>query len=85
MAMQRIRVGTNEDGSPHYLYRGENVVFTGTQTSGVVTLEDGSEVDITEPFVEANDLEHAEAIATAIDKQFLGTETPAESAPETEA
>lgn len=65
MAVEKIRLGTNEDGTPHFLYRGDHVVLTGTAV-GDVSLPDGSTVDVTEPVVEAASPEHAQQIAEAI-------------------
>lgn len=65
MALQKTRLGTNEDGTPAFHYRGEHVVITGS-ASGVVVLADGTEVDVTDAVVEADSVEHAQQIATAI-------------------
>lgn len=55
MAVTKIRLGTNEDGSPHYLYQSDDptkaLVLTGPIT-GAVTLPDGTEYDVTEPLIE---------------------------------
>lgn len=76
--MDKIRLGTNEDGSPHYLYHapGEHLVYTGPNISGPVTLADGSEVDVTELFVVADTPEHALAISDAVGKHFADNGHP---------
>lgn len=76
MALEKIRLGTNEDGTPHFLYRGEHVVITGA-ASGVVTLPDGSEVDVTDSVVHADSPEHAQQIAAAISDSLAPAEEPA--------
>jgi hypothetical protein len=78
MALEKIRLGTNEDGTPHFLYRGDHVVITGS-ASGVVSLPDGSEVDVTDAAVEADSPEHAQAIADAIAASVAPVEEPAPS------
>lgn len=70
MALTKTRLGTNEDGTPHYHYSGEHVVLTGAASSGEVTLADGSKVDVTDAVVAAKDPEHAQAIAEAIAVAF---------------
>ena len=55
MALTRTRLGTNEDGSPHFHYASDGdkpVVFTGPNISGSVTLPDGTVYDVTPDFVE---------------------------------
>lgn len=74
MALTKIRLGTNEDGTPLYHYSGEHVVLTGPQSSGEVRLADGSTVDVTDAVVEAKSPKHAEAIAKAIAQAFPVTE-----------
>lgn len=68
MALQRIRLGTNEDGSPQWHYIGDHVVITGA-ASGEVTLPDGTKVDVTDAVIEAESPEHAQQIADAIAEQ----------------
>lgn len=66
--MKKIRLGTNEDGSPLFHYEaepGESVVFTGP-ISGAVQLPDGSIVDVTDPFVAVKDDQQALAVSDAI-------------------
>lgn len=64
--IQKIRLGTNEDGTPLYHYIADGpVVFTGPIT-GEVTLPDGRVVDVTEPFVEVADADDALALSDAI-------------------
>lgn len=66
MALQKIRLGTNDDGTPLYHYASDgHVILTGPAT-GIVTLPDGSTVDVTDAVVEADSPEHAQAIADAI-------------------
>lgn len=66
MAIQKIRLGTNEDGTPLYHYHCDGpVVFTGPIT-GSVTLPDGRVLDVTEPFVAVEDEAEALLVADAI-------------------
>jgi hypothetical protein len=55
MAVTKIRLGTNEDGTPHYLYQSDDptkaVVITGP-VSGIVSLPDGTSYDVSEPMIE---------------------------------
>jgi hypothetical protein len=55
MALEKIRLGTNEDGTPEYLYRQTDptipVVLTGP-ISGTVTLPNGTVYDVSEQFIE---------------------------------
>lgn len=68
MALQKIRLGTNEDGTPlyHYHHPDGHVVITPTDMSGLVTLADGSQVDVTDRVIAADSPEHALAIHDAI-------------------
>lgn len=69
--MKKIRLGTNEDGSPLYHYeaeKGESVVFTGPIT-GTVDLPNGKSVDVTEPFIGVSDDKTALAVSDAIGKR----------------
>jgi hypothetical protein len=54
MALEKIRLGTNEDGSPHYLYRQTDpsipLVVTGP-IQGTVEVN-GTVYDVTEPVIE---------------------------------
>lgn len=55
MALQKIRLGDNEDGTPHYFYRQTDpsvpVIVTGP-ISGTVTLPDGTVYDVTDAVIE---------------------------------
>jgi hypothetical protein len=55
MALHKIRLGNNEDGTPHYLYQQDDpsipLVFTGP-ISGTVETPDGTVYDVTEPVIE---------------------------------
>lgn len=71
MALQKIRLGTNDDGTPQYHYIADGpVVFTGPVT-GTVTLPDGRIVDVTEPFVEVADEAEALALSDAIGQRHV--------------
>lgn len=67
MALQKINVGTNEDGSPrwHYISDG-HVVLTGPENSGVVALADGTEYDVSPEVIEVDSHEHAKELAMAL-------------------
>ena len=74
--IQKIRLGTNEDGTPLYHYIADGpVVFTGPIT-GEVTLPDGREVDVTEPFVEVADDAEALALSDAIGARHVAEGHP---------
>lgn len=90
MPVEKIRLGTNEDGSPHYLYRAVNedgtpkpdahLVFTGANTSGEVELSDGTQVNITDLFVVADSPAQALEISDAIGAKFQAEGHPAHDA-----
>lgn len=63
--MDKINVGTNDDGTPRHHYQGEHVVYVGRAINGTV-LVGGSEVSLADDFVEADSPEHAEEIAHAV-------------------
>jgi hypothetical protein len=66
MTMTKTRLGTNEDGTPLYHYACDgHVVMTGPIT-GAVTVPDGTEYDVSEPFIEVATAEHAGHVAHAI-------------------
>lgn len=80
MALQKTRLGTNEDGTPQYHYQGEHLVYTGPHIEGEVTLADGSKVDVTELYVEAESPAHALQISDAIGKHFAKIGHPVHAA-----
>lgn len=52
MTMKVTRIGTNEDGSPHYLYESDgHVIFTGP-VEGPVTTADGTTYDVSAKWIE---------------------------------
>jgi hypothetical protein len=71
MALQKINVGTNEDGSPRWQYVNPDghLVITGPIT-GEVTLADGSTVNVTPDVIEADSPEHALAVSDAIGRHY---------------
>ena len=73
MTVQKIRLGDNADGSPHYLYfaPGEHVVVTGPAT-GEVTTADGTEYDVTDAVIAVDSQAHAEEIADILTARFHG-------------
>lgn len=87
MPIEKIRLGTNEDGTPHFLFRAVNddgtpnpdahLVYTGPNISGAVDLPDGSTVDVSELFTEAESPEHALAISDAVGRRFEDEGHPA--------
>jgi hypothetical protein len=71
MALTKIRLGTNEDGTPLYHYIADGpVVFTGV-ARGLVTLPDGTEVDVTDDFVEVASEAEALVLSDAIGQKFV--------------
>jgi hypothetical protein len=76
MAIRKIRLGTNEDGTPLWHYEADGpVVFTGPIT-GTVELPDGTVVDVTEPFVEVADEAEALALSDAIGERHVAEGHP---------
>lgn len=76
--MKKIRLGTNEDGTPLYHYEaepGESVVFTGP-ISGTVELPDGTTVDVTDPFIGVADEATALAVSDAIGERHVAEGHP---------
>ena len=71
MALQRVNAGTNEDGSPHWLYVGpdDHVVYTGPYVTGAVEV-DGELIDVSPNIILAKDQDHAMKIAEAIGARF---------------
>lgn len=72
MAVEKIRLGTNEDGTPHFLYRstdGKPLVYTGPIT-GPVELADGTVVDVSDEIVEVEDDAQALAVSDAIGARY---------------
>jgi hypothetical protein len=55
MALHKIRLGTNEDGTPHYFYQQDDpsipLVITGPITGSVAT-SDGTTYDVSDPVIE---------------------------------
>ena len=71
--MHKIRLGTNEDGTPlwHYQFDPDEVaVFTGPIT-GTVTLPDGQVVDVSDTFVAVPDQATADAVSDAIGQRHV--------------
>lgn len=56
------RRGNNEDGSPHYAYTGEHVLYTGPFIEGYVTLADGTVVDVSPKVIAVDSPEQAAEI-----------------------
>lgn len=67
--MEKVNIGTNEDGSPRYHFSGEHVVYTGPITGTVEV--NGKQVDVSADFVEASSPEHAAAIAHAVATAYV--------------
>lgn len=80
MAVQKIRLGNNEDGSPHYLYRSDDpnghIVVTGPNISGTVEV-DGKEIDVSEFATEVDSLATAQKVADAVAERFATEGHPA--------
>lgn len=81
--MIKTRLGTNEDGSPHYHYAADALVYTGPNISGtaVVTHPDGTEFeyDVSDLYTEVfpgHELPLAEAVA----QRFLDEGHPSHDA-----
>lgn len=77
--MQKIRSGTNADGSPHYLYvadEGEHLVVTGPYITGEVTLADGTVVDVNDPVIVVDSPAQALAVSDAIGERFAAEGHP---------
>lgn len=80
--LTKIRLGTNEDGTPHHHYAhpdptNAHVLFTGPHASGVFKALDGTEYDVTEPFIEVQNLRHAIEVSNAIGEHFAEFGHPA--------
>ena len=69
MALTKIRLGTNEDGSPQWHYISDGPVVLTGPIRGSVTLPDGTVVDVTDEVVEAASDAQAAAIGAAIDER----------------
>ena len=70
MTMVKTRLGTNEDGTPHFHYACDgHAVFTGPYIAGTVTVPDGTVYDVTELVIEVASLEHAGHVSHAIGKR----------------
>lgn len=77
--MQKIRLGTNPDGSPQYHFIAEpdeHVVITGPYINGDVTLPDGTVVDVTDMAIVADSPQQALAISDAIGERFAAEGHP---------
>lgn len=74
MAIEQIRLGNNEDGTPHYLIRSDNpdahILFVGPHITGEVTLKDGTTVDVTPLAIEVKDEKQALAVDAAIGASY---------------
>ena len=78
MAITRKRIGTNPDGSDHFLYElngAEHVVATGPAI-GLVQLADGTLYDVTDHYIEVATPEHATEVADKIHDQHIRRGTP---------
>lgn len=74
----RVETSTNPDGSVHKHYiadPGEHVVMTGPVT-GVMTLEDGTAVNVNEAFVAVDSKEKADELADKIGMHWAETGHP---------
>lgn len=68
MALLRVNVGTNPDGSPRFHYQSDGsapVVITGP-ISGTVTTSDGTRYDVTDDVIEVESHAHAGEVSHAI-------------------
>lgn len=78
MTVEKIRLGNNEDGTPHYLYRSTDpnahLVVTGP-ISGAVTVN-GSQVDVTDAVIEVVDEVTALAVSDAIGERHAAEGHP---------
>ena len=74
MAVEKIRLGTNEDGSPQWLFRADNpddhIVITGPIT-GTVTLPGGKIIDVTDPIIAVGSPKEAALVSNAIAQRFV--------------
>jgi hypothetical protein len=69
MALEKIRLGTNEDGTPHYLYRSDGPVVVTGPITGRVSTADGTEYDVSEAVIEVASVEHAGHVSHAIGRR----------------
>lgn len=75
MSLTKIRLGNNEDGTPHYHFmsddpQNEHVVFTGPHVSGILTAADDTPYDVTEPWISVKSIRHAVDICNAIGRKM---------------
>lgn len=74
MGLQKIRLGTNEDGTPQWLYSNDDpkahLVITGPIT-GDVTLKDGTTVNVTDAVIEVKSEKQALAVSDAIGQRYV--------------
>jgi hypothetical protein len=76
MTIQKIRLGTNEDGSPMYHYECDGPVVLTGPIQGTVTLPDGTEVDVTDTIIEVESDEQGVAVAEAIAERHVAEGHP---------
>lgn len=70
MAIKKTFLGVNEDGSPHFHYESDgHLVLTGPHY-GLISVEDGTEYDISDPVIEVDSHEHGIQVANAIDARI---------------
>lgn len=81
MTLSKIRLGTNDDGSPQYHWTQDDptkaVVFTGPIT-GPVTLADGTTIDVTDAFVEVDSPAQAAELSDAIGARYVDEGHPSD-------
>ncbi len=66
MTITKTRLGTNEDGTPHFHYVSDgHLIMTGPIT-GSVTTPDGTSYDVSPAFIEVASLDHAGDVSHAI-------------------
>jgi len=76
VAIQKTRLGTNADGTPHFHYASDgHVVLTGP-ISGEVTTTDGTTYDVTEAAVEVHP-DHAAEVAGLVGDRYAADGHPA--------
>lgn len=81
--MRKELLGTNPDGSPHYHYiaeDGETVILTGPIVA-VLTMEDGTQYDVSDAAVAVPE-EHHDELVMAIGDHYEANGHPHHSAPD---
>lgn len=80
MALTVTKIGTNEDGTPHYHYQSDgHVVFTGPVT-GPVTTADGTTYEVSPAVIEVASEEHAAEVSDLIGQRHATDGHPTDSA-----